>query len=262
MNKKWLLGIILVLTCLAITIILVLNSNTRYNKLVVNEKKWNSIISNRTESTSIKIDNIKFNDYNLIIDENNSVIYYSVVNSSKKFNPSIKYKTNNKASIAINDKISDEKLEQTDSLKIMIYNEKEYRIYTLVATNYPTLNVVYKNNNDINRKVPIELELFDNHIDSPQRFIKSDGKFRIIEEDNLYSFSLFKQSPGDNKRENHISIFGMEQRDEYLLKKVNKTEEQGRYIKLFINNKYIGLYSLDPKEGGIDPFERNRENNK
>ena len=62
MNKKWLLAIILVLTVIAITIILVLKSNTRYNKLVISNDKWNSIISNRSMSTSINIENIEFND--------------------------------------------------------------------------------------------------------------------------------------------------------------------------------------------------------
>ena len=261
MNKKWLLGIILVLTCLAVVLILLFRSNTRYEKIIVSEDNWNSIISNRTLSTSIKIESIEFNDNNLLIDEENSVIYYSVVNSSRKYNPSIKYDANTDVSIVVNNKLSDEIIDETDAIKIMIYNDKEYRIYSLVATNFPTLNVVYEND-DINRKVPITLELFDNHIDSPQKFLKSEGKFRIIEEDNLYSFSLLKQSPGKNKRDNHVSIFGMEPRSEYIIHKVDNTNEPGKYVRLFINNKYKGIYSLDPKEGEIDNFERNRENNK
>lgn len=263
MNKKWLLGIILALTCLAIIIVLVFKINTRYNKLVVNENKWSSIINNRNTSTSISLESIEFNDYNLLIDNENSVIYYSVVNSKRKYNPSIKYKSNKKVSIAINDSITDEKLEDTDALKIMIYNDNEYRIYKLVATNYPILNIKYKDNTNNKTKISMELELFDNYVDSHQRVLKSVGKLRIIKENEEYSFSLTKESLGHNKRENYISIFGMEKRDEYLIKVTNKTSDEERYVQFFINGEYKGLYSFGPKEERrIDNFERNRENNK
>ena len=86
---------------------------------------------------------------------------------------------------------------------------------------------------------------------------------RIIKENEEYSFSLTKESLGHNKRENYISIFGMEKRDEYIIKKVDNTANEERYVQVFINNKYKGLYSFGPKEGRrMDNFERNRENNK
>ena len=263
MSKKWLFVIILVLTCLAIALIIILKSNTKYNKLIISDDKWDSIINSRTESTSLIIEDIEFNDYNLMIDEKNSVIYYSIVNSSNKYNPSIRYKTNEKMKIAINDNITDEKLEKTDVLKILIYNDKEYRIYNLVATNYPLLNINYKDDTNNKIKISMNLELFDNHVDSHQRVLKSEGKLRILKEDEEYSFSLTKESLGHNKRENHVSIFGMEKRDEYLIKVTNATNDDERYVQFFLNGEYKGLYSFGPKEGRrIDNYERNRENNK
>lgn len=263
MNKKWLLVPILVLTIIAIIIILVLNSNTKYNKLIISEEKWNDIISNRNMSTSISLENIKFNDYNLLIDEDNSIIYYSIVKLSNKFNPSIDYAINNgKIKIAINKKMSDEVLENTDSLKIMLYNDTSYRIYSLVATNYPILNVVYKEEQNEKRKIDVNIELFDNHVDSPQRVLKSDGKLRIVEENKEYSFSLIKESLGHNKRENHISVFGMEKRDEYTIRLANTMNENEKYVHFFINNKHIGVYSFGFKEGSVNNFERNKENNR
>lgn len=261
MDRKKLLGIILVLTSMSVIIILLLKLNIRYNKLVINNDKWNSIISSRSVSTSIKLENIEFNDYNLLVDNENSIIYYSVVNSSKKYNPSIKYVTNKKVSIAINDYITDDKLEQED-IKIMLYNDSEYRIYTLVVTNYPILNIMYDTKEDNKSNIPVQIELFDNHDYAPQRVIKSDGKFKVIEENSVYSLSLFKQSLGNNKRENHVSIFGMDKRDEYLIKKKDNESDEHRYIRLFINNNYSGIYSLGHKEGRINNFERNKEINK
>ncbi len=261
MNKKWLLGIILLLTFLAITIVLVLKSSIKFNKLVVNERVWNNIISSRKESTSINFENIEFNDYDLQIDDKNNTIYYSIVNFNNKYNPSIKYKTNKKVNIAINDIITEDKLEDTENLKIMIYNNNEYKIYSLAVTNYPILSVTYKNNNK-NNNIDIDVYLFDNHVDSPQRVLRSDGKLKIIEEDKEYSFSLKKESLGHNQRKNHISVFGMEKRDEYLIKVTDTTNKKEKYVHFFINGEYKGLYTLGPKDKKINNYEQNKENNK
>lgn len=258
MNKKWILLIVSVLTLIFITVILILTSSTRYNKLVISEKKWNNIISNKNMSTNIKLENIEFNDYNLLIDEENSIIYYSVVDSNKKYNPSIKYTINSgKFKIAFNTKITDEKLNNNDALKLIIYDKDNYRVYSLVATNYPILNINYKEQNNDQKRIPIELELFDNHIDSQNRVLKSLGKLKIIEENNEYSLSLMQESLGHNMRENHMSIFGMEKHNNYTLKLAENVTDEGKYIQLFINNKYVGIYSLEHKDkGGINNSER------
>ena len=208
-----------------------------------------------------RIESIEFNDYNLLINEENNTIYYSVVDIKNKYNPLIKYKTNKKVNIIINDNITDEKLEENNSLKIMIYNNKEYRIYNLVVTKYPILSIKYEENNK--RKIDADIYVFDNYVNSAQRVLKSDGILRIIEENKEYSFSLKKESLGHNTRENHISIFGMEKENEYLIKAVNTINEKERYVQLFINNEYKGIYTFGHnEERRIDNFERNRENNK
>ena len=262
MSKKWLFIVILVLTIFTIGIIVVLTYKTRYNKLVINENKWNEIISNRNTSTSIILENIVFNDYNLLIDEENKIIYYSVVDVVDKYNPSVKYQTNENVNIAINDSIKDEYLEKDNALKIMLYNDVEYVIYTLVTTNYPILNIKYNENTFNKTKISMELELFDNYVAMPQRVLKSKGNLRIIEENKEYSFSLIKESLGRNKRDNYISIFGMEKKDEYIIKKTLNTNKEEKYVMLFINNKYNGIYSFGPKEERGDNYERNRANNK
>ena len=258
MNKKWLLISILVFTIIIIGLILIFNRDIRYNKLIVNESKWNNIISNRKSSTSISLENIKFNDYNLLIDEENSILYYSITESSKKYNPIVNYKASNKKiKIAVNEQITEEKIEQRKELKVIIYDENNYRIYTLVITNYPMLNIVYNGELNTKNRIDIKLELFDNYINSPQRLLKSKGRFKIIEDNKEYRFSLIKESLGHNERENHISIFGMEKYDEYTLKIVENYNESEKYVNLFINNKYVGLYLLS-SERRADRIERNK----
>lgn len=263
MNRKWLLGIILVLTVLVVITIVVLTSNTKYNKLIINEDKWNDIISDKNMTTSISLENIKFNDYDLLIDEDNSIIYYSVVNVKNKYNPSVNYSLkDNKLKIAINKEMSDESLEKTDDLKIMLYDDTSYRTYSLVVTSYPILNVTYTGEEN-KKKTDIDIYLFDNHIDSPGRVLKSDGKLKIIEDNQEYNLSLKKESLGHNKRDNYMSIFGMSKIDEYVLTATDKIDENKKYVQFFINNNYKGIYLFEPKEGRReDNFERNKENNK
>jgi len=253
MNRKWLLAIILVLTSIAIILLTILNYNSKYNDKKVSDTKWNNIIKNKTLSTNIQLESLIFNDYELLIDNKNNAIYYSIIDSNNKYNPSINYKTNIKANIAI----SNNNL-QDNNTKILIYTKEEYRIYNLSITNYPTINITYDNINN-KTKIPIYIEIFDNYVNSPQRLIKSDGKLRIIEEDNKYTFSLIKESLGHNKRENHISILGMDKENEYVLNKVTTTENNTKYVELFINNEYKGLYSI---KGTIEKGERNIERNK
>jgi len=264
MKKNKLLGIILALTIIFIVIILVLTYSTKYNKLITSNDKWNDIINNRNISTNINLESIEFNDYNLLIDEKNSIIYYSVVDVKSKYNPSVKYTANdNRVKIAFNKEINDEVLEDTNTLKVIIYDDNSYRIYTLVATQYPILNVIYNGEYDNRKKMNIKLEIFDNYVNSPNKVLKSDGELRVIEEDKEYVFSLMKESMGHNERENHISIFGMEKQNEYLMKATDTTDKKAKYVQFFINNEYKGLYIFDhSRERRIDNFERNRENNK
>ncbi len=263
MNKKWLLIPILVLTGIIVIVIITIKINPKYNKLIINESNWNNIISTRETSTSISIDKIKLNDYDLLIDEENNVIYYSVIESNNKYNPYIDYKLNNKnIKLAINKEINDDLLEDSDTLKIMIYDDTSYRIYSLVVTNYPILNVSY-NTDDEDKKVDMNFYLFDNYVDSPNKVLKSEGKLKTIEENKKYSFSLKKESLGHNERKNPVSIFGMPKQNEYIIKSVDSTNEKERYVRFFINNKYIGLFELEHNEQKeINNFERNRENNK
>jgi len=91
MNRKWLLGIILVITVITIGWILLFHSGTRYNRLIIEDSKWNKIITDRKESTNIILENIEFNDYKLLINTKDSALYYSVSNTEEKYNPLITY---------------------------------------------------------------------------------------------------------------------------------------------------------------------------
>ena len=59
--------------------------------------KWSSIKESRTENKNLRLEDIKFNDYKLIIDEQSNTLYYSLINNSQnKYNPNVSYDANNK----------------------------------------------------------------------------------------------------------------------------------------------------------------------
>lgn len=255
MSRKKILIPIIILTVLIIVIIILLNRSTRYNKLSINDNKWETIKSARSENKRLVLEDIEFNGYNLIIDEKNNNLYYSLVNDNKtKYNPNVSFKASDKkAKLAIlSDEITVEKVKENHSFKLMLYNDSEYHVYNLVCTDLPILNISYKENAENKQKnIPMEMYLFDNLTDKPNRITISSGKLK--KNSNNYTFSLDVMTPGKNIRENRISILNMKPSSEYILKKTNSEEEEtqidmqntSQRVEFFINNEYIGIYELE-----------------
>ena len=255
MDRRKILIPVIAFTGLIIILIIVLNPKQKYNKLSANISKWNGILESRIESENLVLEEIKFNDYKLIIDEKNNTLYYSLLKESRnKYNPKVEYSSNNSNTklIVLSDDITDEKIKNNYYFKIMIYNEKEYHIYNLKCTDIPILNISYNKNNEANQNsVPMEIYLFDNLSNIPNKITISRGKLKI--NDDNYTFSLHMLTPGKNKRNNKLSILNMKPNSEYVLSKIDKTtsqnQENGMYnmehiVELFLNNEYKGVYSL------------------
>ena len=247
MNKRKILIPVIFFTSLIVILIIVLNPSHKYQSLSINESKWNSIIESRIENKNIILEDIKFNDYKLIIDEKNNTLYYSLIkDSSNKYNPDISYNANNKnIKLAIlSDEITDEKIKSNYQFKIMIYNEKEYHVYNLKCTELPILNISYNKNEEIKQKnIQMEVYLFDNLSNIPNKIVISSGTVKT-NEDN-YIFSLHMITPGKNKRDNKLSILNMKPNSEYILTPINnKQENKNHRIENFLNNEYKGIYLL------------------
>ena len=250
MSRRKILIPIIVFTTIIIILIIVLNPSNKYSQLSINESKWNSIKQARIENKNLILEDIIFNDYKLIIDEKNDTLYYSLVNDSKnKYNPNVSYSANDKnVKLAVLlDEIIDEKVKNNYQFKIMIYNEKEYHIYNLKCTNLPILNISYNRNEDINQKnIPMEIYLFDNLSNIPNKITISSGKVKMNEEN--YIFSLYMLTPGKNKRDNKLSILNMKPNSEYILTPINNDQEneanRKHRVQLFLNNEYKGIYSI------------------
>ncbi len=256
MSRRKILIPVIIFTILIIILIIALNPSHKYNSLSINVSKWDNIKESRIENKNLKLEDIRFNDYKLIIDEQNDTIYYSIVNESKnKYNPNVSYEVNNKNAklVILSDEKSLEEVKSNYEFKVMIYNEKEYHIYGLKCTDLPILNISYNEDEEIKQKnIPMEMYLFDNLSNIPNKITISSGKVKQ-EEDN-YIFSLHMLTPGKNKRDNKISILNMRPNSAYILSKVNntsdglqeqETENKRNRVELFLNDEYQGVYYIN-----------------
>ena len=137
--------------------------------------------------------------------------------------------------------------------------------------------------------VPMKITLYDNRIDAVGRLLCAEGEIHVrgatasAYPKKGFRFSLKTESPGDNVRPNHLSLLGMRQDDDWLLYAAYNDQEkvrnvfssnlwedtcasdnalgidfgmEYRYLELFINGKYWGLYALgypiDEKQVCID----------
>ena len=283
MNRKLLFIIIVIFSILGITAIFTINPQIHFDKLNISEDEWNTIVSSRSEG-ELFLKSIEFNDYNLIIDNDSNKIYYSVIkNSSNKFSPLVSYTaSSSSAKIAfLNDEINENKISNNHEFKMIIYDDKEYSIYGLYCTNFPMLNIVLDEEKIKKSGTSMSMYLFNNFDNGIQRTVRSDGNINIVEtEDNVnnYKFSLVMTTPGNNERDNVISLLHMKQSNEYYLNAINigentsplkpilekkdrasksdsnnstsgdmmfkLKERDEQRVELFINNQYVGLYSL------------------
>jgi len=259
MNRKILIITIVIFTLLIICLVAFLNKSNRYNDLSITKTEWENIKESRNENNNLVLENIMFNEYNLIIDDSASTLYYSCINDSQtKYNPSVKYKaSNSNANIVILlDEITDEKVKNNHKFKVMLYTDKEYHIYRLFCKDLPILNIKYSEEfKSKDKNIPIEMYLFNNLSNTTNKVTMSTGKLK--NENDNYTFSLNKMSPGKNLRENKVSLLNMKPNSQYCLTKLNTDSQpientksgligpNNQVVELFINNEYKGIYSIE-----------------
>lgn len=294
MNKKRILFFIVLIALVLIYIMFFYTKNVQYNKLVVDEETWNNLINERTITDNNLIEDLKFNDYEVFYENNQCTYYYSILeNSSNGYNPYIQYKINKQnAKIAVNKEITDELIENNDTILLLVYTDTEFSIYNLKCTTLPLLNINCKQFEDASTSddtFDMSLSLFDNSKNASNRVIESEGK--IHRRGGMsssfpklgYKISLTTESLGNHTRNNNVSLLGMRKDDDWILYAAYNDQEKIRnvfamnlwtescaqnnmfdvnngneykYIELFVNNNYWGLYALgypiDEKQLNLD----------
>ena len=253
MNKNKLLIPIIILTLIIILLVIIINPSRRYSSLYVLNNEFNSIKSSRTEDNNLQLQEITFNDYELIIDHNSSTLYYSIVNNnSDKYDPLVSYISNqNNVKLAVlKDEITDDKINGNYQFQLIIYNDYYFHTYKLICTGFPIINISYSDDQaNKDKNINCNIYMFDNQSNQPNRTMITPAKLDLRSANNglEYKISLQMLTPGKNKRENNQSIFNQKPEDDYILSKANTNssfEAGNNYIELFINGEYKGLYVM------------------
>lgn len=281
MNKKIVLFYIILITLTLLVFILCSSKTYNYENILLDSTQWDEILSSRENSSTELLDKVKFNDYEIFYENSTSTYYYSLIeNDNNKYNPKITVE-GKAVKIALNKSINADTISQNETIQLLAYNEKEYKIYNLKCTTLPLLNIdtgsmpadkIYKA-----EETDIDLTLFDNSNGSVKRVVKSQGSMHARGNSTVffpkrgYKISLTTESIGNNKRNNDISLLGMRMDDDWILYPAYNDQEKIRnvfamnlwekscatnnqfninngteykYIELFFNNEYWGLFAL------------------
>ena len=283
MSRKKLLILIIFITIVIGIIIAFMNYSTKFKKVLIDQTKWEEIISKRIENDDAKIEKIEFNGYSLIIDEEADKIYYSLINeSSNKYSPDVDFEASSEEySLAIlEDPITDAKIKESHEFKLMIYNNEYYHVYSLICTDLPMLNITFDKmvqrpkqagdellnektsqmsaNNEIQsannvqkgEKGPMRMWLFNNQSNSTNRVTISEGKMKKNKDSDSYNISLEYLTLGNNIRENEISILNMEPSSKYLLNAVENEASDEENGENNANQNVVNLFVNNRYKGG------------
>ena len=263
--KRLIEVLILTIIILVLAILLGPLSKMKYDNLVIDEETWENIINERNYVEISFINNLKFNNYNLILD--NDTYYYSVTS----YKPKIDYHSNNNVKVAFKKYITDELIKNNETLEMLVYTDTEYNIIKIKCTTLPTLSITYNDEVTKEEYINMNLSLFDNSKGLIDRLVTSDGLIKYRGASTMvYPKKGYRINLREDDKPNHVSLLGLRKDDDYILYAAYNDPEKIRnvfstklwyetrynnlfnlsngmeykYVELFINNKYKGLYAL------------------
>lgn len=259
----------------------------RLSQLYVDSQTWEQLMSERQAFVSNDpiFHAVYLNGYEPAYDRDKKLLLYSLIeDSALAYDPPIRVScASNDIEVAIlGSPISDELIRNNESIFMMFYTDTHYEIYELKCTTLPVIEIqisavdIPKNKEAVstrfslfdnrkgvfNRVVenPATIHLRGNHVEDVFGYHKKD-----------YRISLQSQSAGKNIRKNHVSLLGLRQDDDWILKgqynDKDKIREvfstnlwyhscsannafriangtQYKYVEVFIGQEYMGIYGL------------------
>lgn len=291
MKKTLSIAILLISMFLGIYLSCFMGNPIRYSECIVNEEQYEKIIAERGEVPAL-LSGVFFDEESLMFDSTDSTFYYSLVEgSSSAYNPYVVVKSENKGvKVAFSGNgITEEGIRNNQTISFLAYTDDSYTEYALKCTTLPLMNI--ECGAEIgDGSIPMSITLFDNSLGAVNRITISEGTIHTrggttkVFPKKGYRFSLTMKSNGNNIRPNQISLLGMRQDDDWLLYAAYNDQEKIRnvfssnlwedfcatdnapgintgmeykYLELFIDSKYWGLYALgfpiDEKQHMLDP---------
>lgn len=253
----------------------------RFSDLLANEGQLESIMESRRLGDSSLIGTVFFDDQELSFDGTTDTFYYSPVEGSRSaYNPYVRKTADKTVSVAVNDaKITAEDIRDNKTFRMIAWNDDFYYEYNLKCTALPLMNIDCDEEIG-DEDVAMSMTLFDNRTGVMQRVTQSEGSIHVRGGSTSaypkkgYKLSLSKTSSEGETDKNKISLLGMRRDDDWVLYAAYNDPEKIRnvfssnlwkytcakdnsldidngveykYIELFVNNEYWGLYALGYK---------------
>lgn len=256
----------------------------RLSSFFRSEEEIAAFIGDALPTDDVFLTQVTFNGYALFRDENSSAFYYSLIeNDPDAYDPFVRYEgTNKRVKMVLREgEITPESIEQNGPLRLIASDGKHYREYRLYCTTLPLMNIdsdiLLFNWKDKERDMA--MTLFDNRAGVRRRLVSMSGLIRLRGNSTMYypkkgyKITLNQISLGNHTREYDQPLLGMDSRTdgEWLLYSAYNDQErirnvfssnlwftgnaganrfgikngmEYRYLELFLNGEYWGLYAL------------------
>ncbi len=291
MNKKISLLIIISALIFLTLIPLLAGKSTSYSGALISGEEAEALISSRSLKQDL-VFSVSFNGRNLVYDETSGTYYYSVTpGDDSSFTPDIRVESDHGLVSAafVGSEITEDSIRSNTGIPLLFYNRDYYMEAELKCTTLPIMSI------DCSGEIGDEytdmtMELEDNRKEALKNLVKSDGLIRkrggITAEFPKFPLrlKLVYHSPGESKRNYRTSLLGMEENSSWILYPAYNDEDkvrnvfsqnlwydtvgsmncfgistgpEYRYLEVFMNGSYQGLYALgytiDETGMGIDP---------
>ena len=253
----------------------------RLEKYILDGQTYDGLAAARQECDGALLKGLTFEGEELFYDRMSHTFYYSIPEGTRQgLNPVVSLEAmGGRIRFALRGEgITDELISSGRKIECMVYDDTSYEPYTLAVTTLPLMSIEaenYMSDND----VKMEMTLFDNREDAGIRVWESEGiiAYRGRTTRN-YEKKGYKVVLSDK-----VSLLGMRRDDDWLLYAGYNDQEkirnvfscnlwknscalnnsfgvdngvEYRYLELFINGAYEGLYALgyriDDKQMGVD----------
>lgn len=229
----------------------------------ISNEEFKNIKSTRIES-EYDLLNMKYEDNRIPYDKNEDIYYLCKYNEDYNFSIGYSYGTVIKK-IVNND---------TKSLKIIAYKKNKYKIYNICLTELPIININLADKSDNNELISKDytygdVTILDNETNkNTLKIMNQSAKFKIrggsstLYEKKSYSVQFIDSKSGENLVVENL--LGLDKNSSFALnsiyednskirdilslelyKNINKnnfSQINMKYVEVFINNQYYGLY--------------------
>jgi hypothetical protein len=280
MNKK--ISAVLVLMVLAVLCALPFftGNTTSYRDAVISRADAEEIAGTREMKTDL-VSSLYVGDQELLNDVFTGFYFYSLPEGAQSaMTPDFTVKSEYRGVRAclVGGTITDEMIRNNHSISLLFYNDDYYLYSSLKCTTLPVMDIKCSTHGIDENYSEMSFFLYDNRRDTDKRITLSDGIIRkrggITAEyypKIPYRIKLQSHSPGHSTRSYVTSLLGMKENNSWILYPGYNDEDrvrnvfsqnlwydttsdnnafgvhtgpEYRYLEVFINEKYMGLYAL------------------